>query len=269
MFLQGGGNLVMKALVLIGIALFCLISVIPIAAGAGTGLASAWLFEETSGKTVKDLVGGNDGTIEGSVEREANGKSGRALKFPGKGDSYVSIPYNDVFDSDPYTFVAWVKLEAASWQYIAWQNGLTWPEPHTKRHLDIWVHDADHVVIMWSAEGRADYGSVNGKTIVADGSWHHVAKSSDGKMMKLFIDGKLDGEDATGGKLVVNGEDALWIGARPGDVAATGLFDEVGFFTEALSEDELTQVMEDGLASYAAVSPSGKLAATWGKVKSE
>ena len=249
--------------------LFCLVCVVPTAESAGAEIVGAWLFEEASGKTVKDLVSGNDGTIKGSVEREANGKFGRALKFPGKGDSYVSIPYNDIFDSDPYTFTAWVTLEAASWQYIAWQNGLTWPEPHTKRHLDIWVHDADYVVIMWSAEGLADYERVDGKTIVADGSWHHVAKSSDGKMMKLFIDGKPDGENALGGKLVVNGEDALWIGARPGDVAATGLFDEVGFFTESLSEDELAQVMKDGLASYAAISPSGKLAAIWGKVKSE
>jgi hypothetical protein len=260
----------MKSLVLLtGITLFGLMSAVSIAEGAGTGLASAWLFEETSGKTVKDIVGGNDGDIKGSVERVATGKFGRALEFPGKGDSYVSIPYHDVFDSDPYTFTAWVKLEAVSWQYIAWQNGLTWPEPHTKRHLDIWVHDADYVVIMWSAEGLADYGRVDGKTIVADGSWHHVAKSSDGKVMKLFIDGKLDGENPIGGKLVVNGEDALWIGARPGDVAATGLFDEVGFFTAALSEAELAQVMTDGLASYAAVSPAGKLAAIWGEVKAE
>ena len=259
----------MKSLTLTCISLFCLVSFISIAEAGGAGIAGTWLFEETSGKTVKDLVGGNDGTIKGSVEREANGKFGRALKFPGKGDSYVTIPYNDVFDSDPYTFTAWVQLEAASWQYIAWQNGLTWPEPHTKRHLDIWVHDADYPVIMWSVEGGADYGSMDGKTIIADGSWHHIAKSSDGKMIRLFIDGKLDGEKELGGKLVVNGEDALWIGARPGDVAATGLFDEVGFFTEALSEDDLAQVMTEGLASYAAVSPSGKIAATWGQIKSE
>lgn len=255
----------MKSLTLTCISLFCLVSFISIAGGAG--IAGAWLFEATSGQTVKDLVGGNDGTIKGSVEREAKGKFGRALKFPGKGDSYVTIPYHDVFDSDPYTFTAWVQLEAASWQYIAWQNGLTWPEPHTKRHLDIWVHDADYPVIMWSVEGGADYGSMDGKTIIADGSWHHIAKSSDGKMIRLFIDGKLDGEKELGGQLVVNGEDALWIGARPGDVAATGLFDEVGFFTGALSEADLAQVMTEGLTSYAAVSPSGNIAATWADIK--
>jgi len=259
----------MKSLTLICIVLFGVVVIVPISEGGGTDIASAWLFEEGSGKTVKDLVGGNDGTIKGSAEREANGKFGRALKFPGKGDSYVSIPYNDVFDSDPYTFATWVKLESASWQYIAWQNGLVWPEPHNKRHIDIWVHDGtNNVVLMWHLEDGGQ-GRVDGKAAVADGKWHHVAKVSDKENMMLYIDGKLDVKEPMGGNLVVNGEDPLWIGARPGNVAATGLFDEVGFFTEALSEDELAQVMKDGLASYAAVSPSGKLAAIWGKVKSE
>lgn len=91
----------MKNVVLICIALFSVLGVVSIVQGGETGLTSAWLFEEGSGKTVKDLLGGNDGEIKGSVERTADGKFGRGLKFPGKGDSYVSVPYNDVFDSEP------------------------------------------------------------------------------------------------------------------------------------------------------------------------
>jgi hypothetical protein len=258
----------MKSVVFTCIALFGVVFLVSIAKGSEAGLASAWLFEEASGKTVKDLVGGNDGEIQGSVERVATGKFGRALKFPGKGDSYVSIPYNDVFDSEPYTFAAWVKLDPASWQYIAWQNGLVWPEPHMKRHIDIWVHQDGYVVLMWYLEDGGQ-GRADGKTIVADSKWHHVAKVCDGKNMKLYIDGKVDSEAAIGGKLVVNGEDPLWLGARPGDVAATGIFDEVAFFNKTLSEADFTQVMNEGLAAFAAVSSSGKLAITWGKVKSE
>ena len=86
-------------------------------------------------------------------------------------------------------------------------------------------------------------------------------------MMRLFVDGKLDGEGATGGKLVVNGEDPLWIGARPGDVAATGIIDEVGFFTEALDEDQLKTVMNQGLEVLAPVEALGKITTTWGGLK--
>ncbi|MDE0681542.1 MAG: hypothetical protein OXI63_01385, partial [Candidatus Poribacteria bacterium] len=62
-------------------------------------------------------------------------------------------------------------------------------------------------------------------------------------------------------------ESPIWIGARPGNVAATGLFDEVGFFTEALSEDELNDVMDSGLAGYAAVDAAGKATTTWALLK--
>jgi len=259
----------MKGVVVFCITLLWYTGVVSVAESAEMGLAGAWLFDETSGNTVKDLVGGNDGEIQGSVEREATGKFGRALKFPGKGDSYVSIPHADVFDSDPYTFVAWVKLEAASWQYIAWMDGEVWDQRHNKRRIDIWIHQDDYAVIMWNIEGGGveGEGRADGQAIVADGNWHHVAKVSDKTSMKLYIDGKLDVEEPMGGKLVINGVDPLWIGARPGDVAATGLFDEIGFFTEALSEAELTKVKNGGLADVAAVSSSGKLAITWGKVK--
>jgi len=35
---------------------------------AKLGLASAWLFEENSGKIVKDVVSGHDGEIKGSLK---------------------------------------------------------------------------------------------------------------------------------------------------------------------------------------------------------
>jgi hypothetical protein len=231
------------------------------------GLAAAWLFDEGSGERISDSVGNNDGEIIGSL-KWVKGRFGNALEFAGAGDSYVSIPHRDILDSDPYTITAWVKLENASWQYIAWKDGLVWPEQHLKRHIDIWVHEADYVVLMWHLEGGGE-GRVDGTTIVADGDWHHVAKSSDGDTMRLLIDGKVDAEGPIGGKLVVNGEDPLWIGARPGDVAATGIIDEVGFFTEALSEEELAEVMNQGLEILAPVEPLDKLAATWGELKAE
>jgi len=258
----------MRLIISVCIGLLIAGSIVTAAQAADMGLACAWLFNEGSGTNISDSVGGNNGEIQGNL-KWTDGLFGKALEFPGAGDSYVSIPHDDVHDADPYTITAWVKLESVSWQYIAWKNGLTWPEPHTKRHIDIWVFDGSNiVVIMWGTEGGgANYGRVDGVTPVADGSWHHVAKSSDGEMMRLFIDGKLDGEGSTGGDLVVNGEDPLWIGARPGDVAATGIIDEVGFFTEALDEAQLKTVMDQGLEILAPVEALNKVTTTWGGLK--
>ena len=233
--------------------------------GARLGLVAAWLFEESNGKIVKDIVGGYDGEIKGAPKWVANGKFGRALQFPGKGDSYVRIDHNDVFNSDPYTFMAWTKLKPGNWQYIVWRNGDVWPEKENVRHLDIWIHKDTHMpVFMWHSKGKG--GRINGKTVIADDKWHHISKVYDGKTVQMYMDGKIDGEMPSGGTLDTS-KSPIWLGARPGNVAATGLFDEVGFFTEALSEDEINNVMEEGLMQIASVDPTTKLAISWGKIK--
>ena len=230
------------------------------------GLASAWLFEENGGKVVKDVVGGHDGDIKGTLKWVDDGKFGGALEFPGKGDSYVRIDHDDVFNSDPYTFVVWIKLQEASWQYVVWRNGEVWPEPKLVRHLDIWIHQDDYPVFMWHVKGVET--RMPGKTIVADGKWHHIAKVYDGQNVKMFVDGKLEVEKASDGTLDTS-QSPIWIGARPGNVAATGLFDEVGFFTKALTEAQVNDVMDTGLTDYAAVEAAGKATTTWGLLKSK
>ena len=77
--------------------------------------------------------------------------------------------------------------------------------------------------------------------------WHHTSKAYDGKAVKMYIDGQLDRRSLQ------------WGNARPGNVAATGGFDEVGFFTQALAEAEISQVMTQGLMKVDAVEPTTKL----------
>ncbi len=230
------------------------------------GLASAWLFEERNGDEIKDVVGTNDGEIVGKLSRTFYGKFGSAIKFSGKSDSYIRIPHDDVFNATPYTFVAWVKLKSVSWQYIVWRNGDVWPESEEVRHIDIWIHDKGFPVFMWTAGNHK--GQIDGKTVITDDRWHHIAKVYDGEKVLMYVDGVLEDQKASGGTLDTN-ESPIWIGARPGDVAATGLFDEVGFFTQVLSEDEVNAVMDNGLTDYAAVKATGKATLTWGLLKSK
>ena len=234
------------------------------AAADGYEIAGAWLFNEGSGNQAFDSAFDNHGVLEGSAAW-ANGQRGGAMSLPGRGDSFARIPYGEWLDSAEYTFTAWVRLENASWQYIAWADGEVWPEPRNARHIDIWVHQDGYVVFICHT---ADGGDVrlDGETVIADGDWHHVAKTVGGGKIQLYIDGELDGE-VESGELVVNGEDDLWIGARPGDIAATGLFDEVGFFTEPLEQGDIEALMQDGLETALAVSPKGKAASLWGDLR--
>ncbi len=230
------------------------------------GLASAWTFEERKGDEIEDVVGNNDGEIVGKLSRTFYGKFGSAIRFSGKNDSYIRIPHSDVFNAASYTFVAWVKLKPASWQYIVWRNGDVWPESEEVRHIDIWIHEAGYPVFMWTAGQHK--GQLDGKTVITDDKWHHIAKVYDGDKVMMFIDGILEDQIASGGTLDTN-ESPIWIGARPGDIAATGLFDEVGFFTQALTKAEVNVVKKVGLSDFAAVEVAGKKTITWAYLKTQ
>jgi hypothetical protein len=253
--------------ILVLVCLLSLIGFVGMAQSAQMSLAGAWAFDDGTGKVAKDSVAGDNGELKGSLKWSAQGKFGGAIEFPGKGDSYVNIPYKKYMDSDAYTFTAWTKLNESSYQYVAWQDGPDFPDAKNKRHLDIWIDQGDFVVFMWQTEAGVQ-GRLDGKTIIADGTWHHLAKWYDGKSVKMYIDGKLDGEIATT-KIIANGEDSIWIGARPGDVSATGIIDEVGFFTKALSEDELRAVMKESMSVLASVDSANKLSTTWGDLKNK
>ena len=84
----------------------------------------------------------------------------------------------------------------------------------------------------------------------------------------MYIDGVLEVQIASSGTLDTN-ESPIWIGARPGDIAATGLFDEVGFFTQGLSEAEVNVVKNVGLSDFAAVEVAGKKTMTWAYLKTQ
>lgn len=252
--------------VLIFVCLLFTVGLVGISQSSQMNLAGGWSFDEGSGKTAIDSVAGNNGTLMGTTKFVAGGNIGGAIQFPGKGDSYVLIPHKDYMDADAYTFTAWTKLDAASWQYIAWNNGPAFPDQGAARHIDIWIHDADYPVFMWSVVGGGDFIQLPGKTVIADGKWHHLAKWYDGKSIRMYIDGNVDVQVDTE-KLAKNGKDDMWIGARPGDVSATGLIDEVGIFTKALSEDELKAVMKESLMKLAAVHTKYKLSTTWGNLK--
>ncbi len=246
-------------------------SVLVFSTPAGThagklGLVSAWTFEERRGDEIKDVVGRNDGEIVGKLSRTFYGKFGSAIRFSGKSDSYIRIPHGDAFNAASYTFVAWVKLKPVSWQYIVWRNGDVWPESEEVRHIDIWIHDAGYPVFMWTAGQHK--GQLDGKTVITDDKWHHIAKVYDGDKVMMFIDGLLEDQKASGGTLDTN-VSPIWIGARPGDIAATGLIDEVGFFTQALTEAEINVVKNSGLSDFAEVEPAGKVTITWAYLKTQ
>lgn len=229
-------------------------------------IVGVWLLDEDEGNTAKDSSGnGHNGEIKGNV-KWAEGKFGKALEFPGVAGSYVDIPDEERLNLVTWSVTVWLKIEQVSGEVHA----VIKEQPGDTRNYGIIVEPG--FAYPTFTAGAAVWRNVAGKTVVADGEWHHVVATYDKTSEKLYVDGALDVQagftddpDTPAGPLGIG---AGGIGGTVGPVA--GVLDEAAVFNVALAEEDVSSIMNDGLAvalGITAVSPLIKLSTAWGKLK--
>ena len=217
------------------------------------GLVSIYTLNEADieGKTVKDIFGGKDAKIEGtltSVEGATDG-TGEALEF--EGDSYIEIPAMGEFDHVS------IECYALEGQFGGIQGIVsTWMWAAGKVHFkfegnEIQVHKNDGVKIRLAAEAE---------------TWYHIIYTSNTKdnELKLYVDGELvdEGNAGTTPELM----DERRIGSEHDGRFLIGMIDNVRIYDRILDEDEVMQNFESQ-SDQLPVEPAGKLSTTWGYLK--
>lgn len=240
------------------LALLCslIITSLSIANPAEDGLVAYWSFDEGAGKTAADVTGnGHDGKFEGAPKWVA-GKFGTALEFDGE-DDYVVVPDDDALDiTENITLMAWFSPNDAL----------------TSRRM-ISKNDSIFVIFDFgNSKDSIDFlvkpNNTNAESTTTDwkiGQWYHFAGTFDGKTMKVYINGKLEGEKPNDVPIAPSDLD-LWIGGddygRPTD-HFPGKIDEVRLYDKTLSGADIQRVMD----TPADVQALGKLTTTWAKLK--
>jgi hypothetical protein len=224
-----------------------------------------WLFDEDSGRTTRDSSGnGYDGEVGNGI-KWIDGKYGsKALHFPGS--AVVIVPHAEALSLTTWTVTAWIRAE--------FDNG--WVEFVSKsvpvgntdfRNYVLQIEDATGLLRPHFTKGAQQWKLTAGTTDLRDDEWHHVAGTYDQNSIRAYVDGELEGEAAFSDVPDTN-EEPLVIGAiTPAVNFFTGAIDEVGIFNVALSQDDIQMIMKEGLSKALAVSPSGKLATTWGSIR--
>jgi len=229
-------------------------------------IVGLWLLDENEGIVVGDSSGnGHNGDIVGNL-KWGEGKFGSSLEFPG---GYVSIPHSDALSLSTFSITAWVKLaDPGTYQALVEKGAV--------------AGDVRNYYLAVTPEGIL-YGGFKGTNgwnccvadIVTDGRWHHLAVTYDMEDTLTYIDGKAYSEISDGVKGGIDplqNEAPVTFGVTntAGGEATQGFIDEVGIFNAALSADDVKAIMTSGLLqAVLAVGPSGKLAATWGSIRSE
>lgn len=232
-------------------------------------IVALWLFDEGDGNVAKDYSGnGNDGEIKGNMPW-IDGTFDNALEFPGQNGSFVLVPHSDSLNLATFTMVAWIKaVNTGSRMEIIMKRASAGAN---SQNLHFQIESGRTVVDVGFTADNQWVTGLFGQTDITDEEWHHVAATYDQEMMRLYVDGEPDGEQARN-STPDNNDAPLTIGAvfESGGSALNGALDDVGLFNVALEQEDIVDIKERGLkeaTGAAPVSPLDTLVSTWGAIK--
>ncbi len=243
-----------------------------------------WLFDDDGGDVASDLSGnGNDASLKNGP-RWDDGKFGSALEF--NGTNYVDCGNSETLDVDEeITVAAWVNFSAVDYKNSG--GGLFTiaakgkPDALTP-HAGWWFsHDnrnngqSFNYTCFGNENGGWSGGGNNfsGRNFqFSKGEWYHIAFTVGDSIGRLYINGIQQGTDKTFVDLVLpNAGTNLTIGAGTGSIYPfNGLIDEVVLLNVAADEEDIQEIMNEGLeraSGVIAVEFSGKLTTTWAGIK--
>jgi hypothetical protein len=199
-----------------------------------------WHMEETTGTSayIKDAsINANNGTPTGTTS--VNGIIGKARSFNGTSD-YISLTGEGAdLSSSNYTVSAWVNFSTTAGTQLIVDN--------RDSGTDGWL--------LYSSAGSAvcRYNAIDviGATVFTTDVWHHVGCTSDGAILKLYVDGVLENSGAISGSISET-TDAI-IGSRSFTSFAnffSGNIDEVAVSNITRSADEIAEMYRLGRDHY-------------------
>ena len=227
-------------------------------------------YENFDGNTVVEKSGrGYDGDINGKITQSDKAKFGKAAHFTAS--SFLDLDGPNIKEEDIPTegmsIVAWINVEAISDMAIfnARAGDNTWLVHPEARG------DGNYRWLNRSPGGATIFDIRAGKNKANE--WVHYAGtfSRADELAVLYINGNNVGEEkARVGTPIAGDWDS---GARVGfnidnKRPFTGLMDDLNVWKRGLTEDEVNSIMNDGVEAFLAVEAQGKLATTWGRLKS-
>jgi hypothetical protein len=210
---------------------------------AEPGLVAHYNFDEGTGLVLRDVSGnGNDGLIHGA--RYVQQGRGYCLEFDGVRE-FVDCGNRPLFDlHEALTLEAWVR-----------------PASRVKGEPGILGKHFESYLLSYYADGQCWWyisgGGNNAKSLLTPGSWHHVVGTFDGKILRLYLDGKLANASPSKSPTIKPGKN-FFIGCVSGDANATdpnygrsaffpGQVDEVKVYSRALTENEVKSHFDAGV----------------------
>ena len=213
----------------------------------GPGPVGWWKMDENVSGNSKTLVdssgnGNNATTYYGAnatgMDCTGQGKFGGGCKFDGA-DDYVNAGAGSSLDIvNSVTLEAWIKPDTLA------QSAN--PEIISKGGAAIFyrMRFMNGGYMKFNAYGTSD-GTLD-SSIMTAGVWHHIEMVYDGATKKIYIDGKLDAQEATTGKMDGAAGADLFLGGFSGSERFAGSIDDVRVYNYARTSKQIVEDMNGG-----------------------
>jgi Concanavalin A-like lectin/glucanases superfamily len=247
---------------------------------ADSATVALWHMDETAGTLVADVGPFRlDGTA-GIEARTSFGRFGRARSFTHSIDSFVFVPYQPSMEPhSALTVEAWVWVSSYglyedtpivgrwtqegnrhSWLFSIVGFGQFPPAVPTASpgdHSDLIVPGtAGHLMFAFQPEEAGAARSYFTTQAVPLNRWTHVAATYDGAVVRLWIDGVLDAQYASLGRIrstgaaleIANAIDPRWLSTFGGDLRADRAPDPTAYyaFEGLIDEVRISAVARSG-----------------------
>ncbi len=214
---------------------------------AFASLVSLWSGENNA----QDSFGGHNGTIFNGVTY-ASGKVGKAFSF--NGSNYITIANNADFRPGNFTIVSWIKANSFgtnTWNTV-FAYGASANDPISQGIWDSYYFGVyNGYARLHTLHSFGDY-TITGNTLITLNQWHMLAATYNGSTSRLYLDGVEVASGTPNASLYYDtnvthlsmGED--WNNNQPAGIKFNGLVDELAFYNNALSAQEMQILFQSG-----------------------
>ena len=223
------------------------------------GLAGYWRLGETSGRTAFDHSRrGHDGTYLNRPRLGRppgpTGTTDGSVGFDGIDDT---VTFGDAYGRAgvaPFSIEAWIRPLLA--RHGASRRNVIGKESRSRAGGYALVLSAGPGTarrggrLTFRRRSRRGVDSVRGATPLASHAWYHVAVTYDGRTVRLYVNGTLDGSKASR-RALPDTRAPMRIGSSSRRSAFRGLIDDVAFYLRALHPDAVREHYEAGVAASA------------------
>ena len=225
-----------------------------------------WLLDEGDGNIINDSSGNkNHGELQGG--KWVDGPSGAALSLNGANDRVIIPDSESLYLSEAWTITAWVNVNknengyghivgkraaagvVANYAFRTSSNGAGWESYFSRGG--------------W--KGAWSQGNVK-KDV-----WLYMTATYDGEnTIRIYENAEIIGTVGDLGGPPPKDDSPVNIGGWTNNTSETlnGMLYDVAIFSVALSEDDIKDLMDNGIAGLLPVEPADKLTTTWGSIKS-